>query len=586
MLNRHPDVSFSLAQRIAAISASNVVWPDTPAADAEAISTIAAVLDRQRRDFPNFLLVSLYDLPRDYSLDDESPRLEDFRFVLSASTDEAAQAAVKTLQEALQKICIDLREPDFEHIEHAYAEPGLEQLVEELDGLSLISLGLPQIHRIPGEERIYPQIFHELESTVFDALLQCVSAFITAVTPGDDRHYRTLGRSRFIDAALGVDQELGRISRSFDFLLSISPINTVQAFEQFQADKYQAEPVFRYRPLTVSPELSKRELYAIGINTVEDPVLELLFREKQRELDQQLTMLQCRNTPAFRYASLMQYGGVESGLLEQARALLANVRERADRLDDTMVDCHAVQNAAETLIARYRRKVPAFKAEVVLRGDIAPGLMVSGQSLLISTATRMRRGRLDALLQHEVGVHVLTAVNGNQQGLSIFGAGLAGYEGIQEGLGVFAEYAVDGLTAARLRLLAARVLVVDAMLGGASFIDCHRMLLKEHGFSAQVAFGIVARIFRSDGLTKDAIYLRGLNQVFAFVASGRDLDPFWFGKIAAHHVPVVDELRARDMLRPPAATPEFLSRPSARLHIDRIRSGVGFTDLLIGAPPC
>jgi len=586
VLNRHAELPFSLAQRVAAISAANVVWPGSPAADAEAMTCITAVLEHQRRDFPKFLLLSLYDLPRDSSLDGDSPRLEKFRFVLSASADDPAQVAAKSLQAALETLCIDLREPAIEHIDHAYAEPGLEELVDGIDGVSQLSLGLPQIYRVPGEQGIYPQIFHELEATVSDALLQCVSAFVTSTTPGHDRHYRSLGRSCFIDTALTIDQELGRISRSFDFVLSVSPINTAQAFEQFQAAKCQVEPVFHYRPLTISPELSKRHLYAMDINTVEDPVLESLFREKQRELDQQLTMLQCRNTPAFRYASLMQYGAVESPLLEQAQALLEHVDASDEGRDTTRIDCHAIQAAAEMLFANYRKKVPVFEAETFLRKDIAAGLMVSGQSLLISTATRMTRGRLDALLQHEVSVHVLTAVNGNQQGLSIFGAGLAGYEGIQEGLGVFAEFAVDGLTGARVRLLAGRVLVVDAMLAGASFIECHRLLQMEHGFSAKGAFSIVARVFRSGGLSKDAIYLRGLKQVFDFIASGRDLDPFWFGKIAEHHVPVVDELQARGMLRPPAATPEFLSRPSARRHIERIRGGGSFIDLIRGTTPC
>jgi len=198
----------------------------------------------------------------------------------------------------------------------------------------------------------------------------------------------------------------------------------------------------------------------------------------------------------------------------------------------------------------------------------------------------MTRARLDPLLQHEVGVHLLTCINGNQQGLGIFGTGLAGYEGVQEGLGVFAEFASGGLTVGRLRLLAARVLAVDAMLGGAGFIDCHRLLHGEHGFTSLRAFNIVARIFRSGGLTKDAIYLRGFNQVFAFVASGRTLDPFWFGKIAEQHVPVVEELHARGILRLPLATPEFLARPEVRRTIAGIRDGTSFIDLFRNPRPC
>lgn len=593
VLNRHPDVAFSLAQRVAVISPSSVVWPDSPDADAAAIASIGAVIEHQQRDFPKFLLLSLYDLPLDASLGEDSPRLEEFRFILGASADAPAQAAAQRLGAALGAICIEQRTPRVEPVDDAYAELGIEPLASGIDGLSRLSLGLPQIYRVPGDERIYPQILHELETTVFDALLQCFAAFVEATTPDADtpthkRHHRSLGRSSFIEAALTADQGLDRISRSFDFLLAISPIDTMRAFERFQADKGQSEPVFRYRPLTVSPEMSKRDLYAIDLRAVEDPVLESLFREKQLELDQQLMMLQRRNTPAFRHISMLQYGGVEASLLQQAQAILEYIEPAGDGAPGaSMIGGHAIQAAAETLLARYRHKVPEFKAaKVCLREDIGPGLMVSGESLLISTATRMPRGRLDALLQHEVSVHLLTRINGNQQGLGIFGTGLAGYEGIQEGLGVFAEFAVDGLTPARLRLLAGRVLVVDAMLDGASFTDCHRLLHDDHGFSPRGAFNIVARVFRSGGLTKDAIYLRGLNQVFDFVASGRDLDPFWFGKIAEHHVPVVEELQARGILRMPVATPEFLTRPGARRNIERIRGGASFIDLLRAPGPC
>ena len=49
---------------------------------------------------------------------------------------------------------------------------------------------------------------------------------------------------------------------------------------------------------------------------------------------------------------------------------------------------------------------------------------------------------------------------------------------VQEGLGVFAECAVGGLTRARLRVLAARGVAVDAMLRGASIVETFRLLNK------------------------------------------------------------------------------------------------------------
>src|SRR3546814_10318856 len=75
-----------------------------------------------------------------------------------------------------------------------------------------------------------------------------------------------------------------------------------------------------------------------------------------------------------------------------------------------------VQHAAEHLIGCYRDGDPDFIAHTSLREDIGPGLMVSGRNLLISTATRMQRRRVDALLQHEVSIHLLTFINGDAQG--------------------------------------------------------------------------------------------------------------------------------------------------------------------------
>lgn len=592
VLNRHPDVSFSLAQRVAAISPANLVWPQDPDADAHALACARTVLEHHAGPggtlVPGFLLVSLHDLPADPSLDDESARLEHYRFALGASGDMAVQAAAARLGEALSTLCLDLREPEVGVVPLDFPEPGLGALAADFAGLSCLSLGVPQVYRVPGDERIYPQVFHALEAGVFDALLQAFSAFLEATGRKAPRHHRALGRRSFVEAALKVDRELHRISSSFDFLLGVSPINTGEAYQAWHAARGGKPPGFRYRPLTVSPERSKRALYAIDMGSVEDPVLETLFREKQLEIDQQLLMLQFRNTPKFMHASVLQYGPVSADLLAQARAILEAFPPGGEacggRGDDAAVDCHQVKAAAEALIARYRAGVPEFDARVSLREDIGPGLMVTGNELLVSTDTRMRRGRLDALLQHEVSVHVLTCINGRAQGLGLFGDGLAGYEGMQEGLGVFAEFAVDGLTDARLRLLAARVVAVHAMLGGATFTECHRLLTDDHGFTDRGAFNIAARVYRSGGLAKDAIYLRGLQDVFRFVATGRDLDPFWFGKIAAHHVPVVDELLARGMLRAPAAMPEFLARPTARRHLTRIRDGCSFIDLIRGNP--
>ena len=129
----------------------------------------------------------------------------------------------------------------------------------------------------------------------------------------------------------------------------------------------------------------------------------------------------------------------------------------------------------------------------------------------------MPRGRVEALLSHEVGVHLFTYFAGDAQGLRLFRSGLAGYDGLQEGLAVFAEYLAGGMTAARLRLVAARVVGCAAMLDGAEFPETFRILRREHGLSEAQAFDVTLRVHRSGGLAKDAIYLRGLLGVLEHV---------------------------------------------------------------------
>ena len=390
-------------------------------------------------------------------------------------------------------------------------------------------------------------------------------------------HYRALGRSAFLAAALEADKRLDRVARSFDFLLSVSPINSREASELFFASGADQAPEFRYRPLTVDPDAAKRDLYAVDLSILEDPLLERLLSEKRQELDHQLTMLATRNTPAFQAASLLQYGTVSSRLLDDARAILA--RPTTGRAGGERIGAAQVATEARALVDRYRAQDPRFNAVIEVRDDVA-SLLVSGGRLMIASSTSMLSSRLEALLAHEVSVHLLTYFNGAAQGLTVFRTGLAGYEGVQEGLGVFVEWAVGGLSEARLRLLAGRVVAVAAMLDGAEFVDVFRLLNRDHALGRKPSFDISARVFRSGGFAKDLIYLKGFQSVVEQVAAGASLRPFWIGKIAPDHVGAIEELLQRKLVRPPLFEPEFLSRSDVIGRIDRLRDKPSFDTIL------
>ncbi len=569
VLNRYdPDEEYSLAKRIAVTSSAYAVWPAEQDDDKAVVAALKAVLEKQRESCGSILLISIYDREPTEEVSAKESKLPEFSACIGTSDEKPAQAAAQALGEAMEDIRVDLRRCKIDTRDDPFYEPGIAELVERMDGLSHLSLGLPQNYKRPDGEGIYPQLFHDLAVDVFDALLKAAHAFMKAADDEEaPEHHRSLARSSFLDIAQSVDERIDKVCRSYDFLLSVSPINTQQAYEKFRENKYTKEPKFRYRPLTVDPDIAKRDLYAVDFAGVESPMLESLFSEKRQEIDHQLTMLQSRNTPNFRYTSMLLYGTVENDLLDSANDILASKRPKRDKDGTDYIDCKAVEKAARELIESYKARDERFDVNVELREDIAAGLMVSANTVMISTATYMPAKRLEPLLHHEISVHALTWVNGSQQGLSMFRTGLAGYEGVQEGLGVFAEWAVGGLTWVRLRALAARVVSVDAMIEGASFIEAFRLLHDEHGFSDKGAFNIVSRVYRSGGFAKDVIYLRGLKTVLDLLGEGGDLTPYWYGKIAPHHVDVIEEFALRGLLTEPLFTPAFLARDDVRQRI-------------------
>jgi uncharacterized protein (TIGR02421 family) len=271
---------------------------------------------------------------------------------------------------------------------------------------------------------------------------------------------------------------------------------------------------------------------------------------------------------------------VSPSLLATAEQLLDEIEVPA-RDGQQALDAVTFARRVETELDRYRAVFPEIEVRVDVRDD-GTGVLFTNGVLLIASTARVPISRVDALLQHEVGTHVVTYVNGMRQPLRLLAAGLAGYEETQEGLAVLAEHLVGGLTAGRLRQLAARVVAVHQMVEGASFAEVHRALVHA-GVQQGPAFSIAVRVFRAGGLTKDAVYLRGLIDIMMHLRAGHDLEVLWVGKMALADAPLVEELRSRQVLVQPTLRPRYLDDPAARSRLRRAATITSLGDL-IGEP--
>jgi uncharacterized protein (TIGR02421 family) len=381
------------------------------------------------------------------------------------------------------------------------------------------------------------------------------------------------------ESDLGVDRTLADIATSFRFLFDVTPVDLVKARESFWSTG--RTPAFEYRPLGDDPAVTSARLRDVPLETVKDPTVAHLMQAKHRELGLLLEMLSCRDSPEFLALSVELYGAVAPGLLREAAAILATVTAPPHEGGEWL-DADALLQLAQAELDRYRAFAPDIESHVEIRMG-STGLMVSNGDVLIAPTARVPATRVEALLHHEVGTHVVTFVNGSHQPLRILASGLAGHEETQEGLAVFAEYLSGGLTASRLRQLAARVVAVHEMLDGAEFPEVHNFLV-DAGVSAAQAFTITMRVFRSGGLTKDAVYLRGLHELVRHLSGGGSLDALWLGKMPLAAVPLVEDLRARGVLTEPLLRPRYLDDAAASARLARIHEVGSLVSLIERTP--
>jgi uncharacterized protein (TIGR02421 family) len=572
------------ASRLVVGEAAHLIAPGSQELHHRLQELVAGISNTMVQKFGAFLLLEVWTAKDGDESSDDARNVPDPTFRIVSPLLPIDDPTVRELKKALSNI--PLRPPpldvEVETVGSA-APPDLGELLSSKPGkpnaCSVVGIEVQPVYRQARTGTPYPVLFETLRRGLSLAIRQTAYHFAQLHTGHAPTHYHALGRRTTVRAVQEVDKALTDISRSFDFLLQVTPVNAKRARLQFLRDGADRDPEFDYRPLIVNVAALKRRLYNLPLERLEDPTLAHLLSACRNEMSRKLTMLGDRNTERFLYGSLAVYGDVSDALNALAVQLLETIaRSGAGGDDDDAPEAEEIVNAArfaamaEDELARYREEYSGLAATVHVRSDVA-GLLVSEGDLLIGAEFRATESRARALLQHEIGTHVISYSNGLAQPLSQLASGLAGYEETQEGLAVVSEYLVGALTPNRVRVLAGRVVAVRALVDGAPFVDCYRSLTGDYQFSPSTAFTICMRVYRSGGLTKDAIYLRGLQDFLAYLRAGRDLEPLLLGKLAISDVPAIEELRWREYLKPPRLIPRFLTAPGAQGAMRRLRRG-------------
>ncbi len=547
------------------------------------VETASAHLD-------GFLLIEIWSaedrsVPRDVDPVTGEILLPRPSFRILAQSPHHPAETVSKLEFALRRIRVHRQPADVEINLHSRNHPPrMRQLISATDAermnCHVLGLEIVPIYRHPDSGEVYDGLLGTLRRGVARALKQAIFTFALNRTNVRPQHYWVLGRRSLSQKVWSVDRQLAEVSGQFKFLLMSTPMNAERAWHDFAENNFAREPTFQYRPLEADPLLLKRRLLRIPTEQIEDPTLGHLFRKTQDELDRQITMLSDLGTDRFLPGSLQVFGGVRPSLLALANEILSRYPE-PEKAAET-ISAEMFVRRAQREIRQYRRQMKSFSARAMLRDDIYSGLLSTGGNLLVGRDTVIPAHRVDALLQHEVATHLLTYYNGESQPLRLLKVGLAGYDAFQEGLAVLSEYLVGGLSRGRVRTLAARVVAVDQMIRGTPLVETFRALVDDFGFEHRVAYTIVLRVYRGGGLTKDAVYLRGLVEILNYLGRGGELGPIYAGKFGVDHIPIVRELLARGVLRQPQVRPRYLDDPGAQQRLARLRQGQNVLELLDG----
>lgn len=519
------------------------------------------------------------------------------------SGEEAGQTPVSTarLQRALGKMDW-LGLPIEAHVEPLGNaldwQPWLSENAALERSCRVLGLEVPPLFREANDGPIFPAALQGLRRELGVALQKTFTEFMQVQTNEDIADFRALGLRQVGSAVWETDRQIADIAANWNFLLGVTPVNAESQWREFRENKCGVTPIFHDRLLPFDPDLLKRQLYNVELERVESPALQGLFHEKRLELDRQITLLEDRNTPRFLPGSMALYGGIEAPLLELANQILhltaPAVEDDEDEDDEraersrrvgaqpvaAMVGAHEFARHAQGEIDFYRAQYPELSSKVEVRDDV-PGVMVAAGQLLIAENFAYPATRLEALVQHEVGTHIVSHANGRAQPLRLLYIGFPDYDPLQEGTALLAEFISGGLHPLRLRLLAARVWAVNSLIGGADFIETFRALHGEHGFSRRASWSLTMRVYRGGGFTKDAVYLRGLAWLLDYLGQkNAEFELLWSGKISAQTLPLLRELHLRGVLEPMKLRPRFLDEDGAQQRIARVRSGLTVLDLL------
>ncbi|MDT7831985.1 DUF1704 domain-containing protein [Flavobacteriaceae bacterium S356] len=371
-------------------------------------------------------------------------------------------------------------------------------------------------------------------------------------------------------ALFEIDNYIDELVKKIELLSYVNPINIEEEKQKFFASKYLSDPNFLYPSIDFDKFNLHREFFSQSIEQIEDTRLKALYEEI---IYCYSGLIQCIETigegKKFYYNSLRSFGTPTEQDVENAKFILHFDSEDEDaEMFTPKYSCEE----AEKIFRGYSEQYD-FSFDIKHSSTMGAIAMVLNniKTLVINKNHTFSDNEMNVLTNHEIGVHMVTTMNGLLHPLKIFSHGFPNYEETQEGLAVFSEYMSGNLTIKRLKELAYRVIAVDSLAKGYPFSKTFRLLHNNYDLNREDAFYITVRAHRGGGFTKDYLYLTGLKKIYNYYKEGKDLGVLLTGKVSLEFIDDIQYMIDQGFaVKPKHYTDSYLQNKNTNKMVDFI----------------
>lgn len=404
----------------------------------------------------------------------------------------------------------------------------------------------------------FPLIVASLAKGLKTAILNNTQYYINSLSSINIRKKGSLLHGGLQPELLKLDKSLYQQLKNFELLNFVNPVNVDQEKKKFFKSNFKENPRFRYKPLTLDPFAYKAKMYQSNVDDLEDVHIRQIYIDIIGAYTDKVDMLHALGKEKFLYSSLRYFGEPSEKDIANAKYLLY-AKELPQFQNEETLGIDEVVDAFEKEGDKY-----GFQYNLEIMDNSASDALVinSKRTVYLKRTARFTPTRLRNLLNHEIGVHMVTTMNANNQPLKFLSLGLPRNTYTQEGLAIMAELFSSSLSVTRLRELALRVLAVDSLAKGNDFKTTFQMLMDEYKEEPNMLYYLVTRVYRGGGFTKDYLYLRGFRKLINMHWDGVKLDNLFLGKVTHSHLTILNELVDRGILNPPKYKSRAFENPS------------------------